>query len=41
VELAFSGIDLRRSDDGTWFCFEVNPSPGFPYFERSGSQRIA
>jgi ribosomal protein S6-L-glutamate ligase RimK-like protein len=32
--LEFSGIDLRRSPDDEWFCFEMNPSPGFTYFDR-------
>lgn len=31
--LQLSGIDLRRAEDGTWLCFEVNPSPGFTYFD--------
>ncbi|MEJ8822326.1 hypothetical protein WKW80_09775 [Variovorax humicola] len=31
--LAMAGIDLRRSADGAWFCFEVNPSPGFTFFD--------
>jgi glutathione synthase/RimK-type ligase-like ATP-grasp enzyme len=31
--LRFSGVDLRHSSDGEWYCFEVNPSPGFTYFE--------
>jgi hypothetical protein len=31
--LDLSGVDLRRSDDGEWFCFEINPSPGFTYFD--------
>ena len=31
--LVFAGIDLRRCVDGTWYCFEVNPSPGFTYFD--------
>ena len=31
--LRLSGIDLRRSTAGDWYCFEVNPSPGFSYFE--------
>lgn len=33
--LTFAGIDLRRSVDGEWYCFEVNPSPGFSYFDQS------
>ncbi|HKS54554.1 MAG TPA: hypothetical protein VJS12_04675 [Steroidobacteraceae bacterium] len=32
--LEFSGIDLRRTPDDEWFCFEMNPSPGFTYFDR-------
>ena len=31
--LPFSGIDLRRTPDGSWYCFEVNPSPAYPYYE--------
>ena len=33
--LVFAGIDLRQSIDGEWYCFEVNPSPGFTYFDQS------
>ena len=33
--LAFSGIDLRRTPDGRWVCFEVNPSPGYTYYEQA------
>lgn len=39
--LAFAGIDLRRDVQGTWFCFEVNPSPAYPYFEQPGRADIA
>jgi glutathione synthase/RimK-type ligase-like ATP-grasp enzyme len=31
--LLFSGVDLRRTPDGRWCCFEVNPSPAYPYYE--------
>jgi len=31
--LTFAGVDLRRSPEGEWYCFEVNPSPGFSYYE--------
>ncbi len=31
--LQLSGVDLRRTPDGRWVCFEVNPSPAFTYFE--------
>jgi hypothetical protein len=34
LDLPLAGIDLRRSRvDGEWYCFEVNPSPGFSYYE--------
>jgi RimK-like ATP-grasp domain len=32
--LAVSGIDLCRTPDGEWFCFEVNPSPAFSFFDQ-------
>lgn len=31
--LYLSGIDLRRSDTGDYYCFEVNPSPAFSWYE--------
>jgi len=39
--LAFSGIDLKITADGRVFCFEVNPSPGYSYFEQGSGQRIS
>jgi hypothetical protein len=39
--LAFSGIDLLKATDGQWYCFEVNPSPAFSYFEANTGQPIA
>jgi hypothetical protein len=39
--LLVSGIDLRNHPDGRWYCFEVNPSPGFSYFEAATNQPIA
>jgi glutathione synthase/RimK-type ligase-like ATP-grasp enzyme len=39
--LHFSGIDLMQATDGTWYCFEVNPSPGYPYFEMLSGQAIS
>jgi len=35
--LHFSGIDLRQSINGEWYCFEVNPSPGYTCFDQSGA----
>lgn len=39
--LLHAGIDLKETPDGDWFCFEVNPCPGFLYFERSTGQPIS
>jgi hypothetical protein len=34
LDLLFAGIDLKETPDGDWYCFEVNPCPGFLYYER-------
>jgi hypothetical protein len=39
--LHFSGIDLMLTPQGDWYCFEVNPSPAFSYFEALSGQPIA
>jgi len=39
--LALSGVDLRRTPDGEYYCFEVNPSPGFIFYERMTRQPIS
>jgi len=39
--LVFAGIDLRLTPDDRVFCFEVNPCPGFSYFEANTGQPIA
>jgi glutathione synthase/RimK-type ligase-like ATP-grasp enzyme len=39
LDLGLAGIDLRRDAEGRWFCFEVNPAPGYSSFEVAG-QRI-
>ena len=31
--LLMAGVDLRCTPEGEWVCFEVNPSPGFTFFE--------
>jgi glutathione synthase/RimK-type ligase-like ATP-grasp enzyme len=41
LKLPVAGIDLRRTPDGEWFCFEANPSPAFSYYESSTGQPIA
>ena len=40
-DLLFAGIDLKQTPEGEFFCFEVNPCPGFLYFERHTGQPIS
>jgi glutathione synthase/RimK-type ligase-like ATP-grasp enzyme len=39
--LLFAGIDLKITPAGEVFCFEVNPCPGFSYYEYNTGQPIA
>jgi glutathione synthase/RimK-type ligase-like ATP-grasp enzyme len=39
--LAFSGIDLRIAPDRSVYCFEVNPSPVYSYYESHTGQAIS
>lgn len=41
LNLPLAGIDLIQSQDGRWYCFEVNPSPGYTFFENATGQPIA
>jgi glutathione synthase/RimK-type ligase-like ATP-grasp enzyme len=41
LALPVCGIDLRRDPDGRLYCFEVNPSPGFTYYQSASEQKIA
>jgi glutathione synthase/RimK-type ligase-like ATP-grasp enzyme len=41
LTLPVAGVDLRVTPDGEWYCFEVNPSPAFTYYEHHTGQRIA
>ena len=36
--LDLAGIDLRRSPEGEWYCFEVNPSPAFTFYAEATGQ---
>jgi glutathione synthase/RimK-type ligase-like ATP-grasp enzyme len=38
--LVVAGIDLRQTPSGEWYCFEVNPSPGFSFYQECTSQPI-
>lgn len=39
--LWLSGIDLKRTPRGEWYCFEVNTAPGYSYFQEQTGQPIA
>lgn len=41
TELPLAGIDLRRTPEGDWYCFEINPSPGFTYYTDQTGQPVA
>ena len=41
LDLLFAGIDLKETPDGEYVCFEVNPCPGFIYYERHTGQQIS
>lgn len=39
--LPVTGIDLRRTPEDLWFCFEANPAPAFTYYEAETGQPLA
>lgn len=39
MSFVISGIDLRR-ENGIWYCFEANPSPGFTFYQEQTGQPI-
>jgi glutathione synthase/RimK-type ligase-like ATP-grasp enzyme len=41
LDLPLAGIDLKFAPDGRVFCFEVNPSPAFSYYESHTGQPIS
>jgi hypothetical protein len=40
LDLAVTGIDLRRTSAGRFYCFEANPSPGFSFYEEATGQPV-
>jgi glutathione synthase/RimK-type ligase-like ATP-grasp enzyme len=40
-DLVLAGIDLKQTPEGNYYCFEVNPSPGFLYYEQHARQPIS
>jgi ribosomal protein S6-L-glutamate ligase RimK-like protein len=41
LRLPFAGLDLMLTHDGRTICFEINPSPGYSYYEQSTGQLIS
>lgn len=41
LSLPFCGIDLKLTDEGQYYCFEVNPSPAYSYYQQGTGQPIA
>lgn len=41
LELPLAGIDLRRTPEEEYYCFEVNPQPGYSYYQENTGQDIA
>lgn len=40
LSLSVVGIDLRRTGDDRWFCFEANPVAGFTYYQDACNHHI-
>jgi len=41
LNLPLCGIDLFLTAEGEYYCFEVNPSPGYSYYQENTGQDIA
>jgi len=41
LDLLIAGIDLKVTPDGDTYCFEINPSPGFIFYEQGSGQPIS
>lgn len=41
LDLPFAGVDLKLADDGRVVCFEVNPSPGYSWYETAAGLPIS
>ncbi|WP_276959102.1 ATP-grasp domain-containing protein [Allomeiothermus silvanus] len=39
--LHLAGIDLKQTPQDEWYCFEINPCPGFAYYEQRTGQPIS
>jgi glutathione synthase/RimK-type ligase-like ATP-grasp enzyme len=41
LDLPLCGIDLKLTPDDQYYCFEVNPSPAYTYYQEQTGQPIA
>jgi len=41
LDLLIAGIDLKVTPEGETYCFEINPSPGFIFYEQGSGQLIS
>jgi glutathione synthase/RimK-type ligase-like ATP-grasp enzyme len=41
LNLPLCGIDLKRTPEGRYYCFEVNPAPAFSFYQEHTGQDIA
>lgn len=41
LRLPFCGIDLKLTEQNAYYCFEVNPSPAYSYYQNYTEQPIA
>jgi glutathione synthase/RimK-type ligase-like ATP-grasp enzyme len=41
LDLPLCGIDLKRTPEGDYYCFEVNPSPAYSFYQENTGQDIA
>ena len=41
LQLPFAGIDLKITAQNEVYCFEVNPSPAYSYYEEQTGQSIS
>ena len=41
LDLLLPGIDGKEDPDGNYYCFEINPCPGFLYYEQYTGQPIS
>lgn len=41
LDLPLCGIDLKVTPNEEWYCFEVNPSPAYSYYQQETGQPIS